>query len=376
VLAGTGASFDERVRFVKVPEAGSRHPNVLRVQADLAAGHVTKDFSDLRAVLISAFQSVLADQNVVILHNVCTLHKNLALSAALHDLLVDRQPGMVVLGWHHDLAWTAEQYQKELHPGYPWDLLRKPWPLVQNVTVSPARRTELARIYGISETAVSVVTPGIDPREFLKWSPLTQELVGRYGLLEADILLLLPARITRRKNIEMGLRIVASLRAVTGLDARLIITGPPGPHNPTNVDYLDSLYKLGRGLALSGAVHFLYELYAQLSSTVVADIYGLCDALLFPSKEEGFGIPMLEAGLARLPVFCSDIPAFRATGEGAAHFFDLNEDPAAVAARVAEVLERDPANRLRRRILNDYTWQRIVEDKLMPLLVCRSCSRA
>ena len=107
----------------------------------------------------------------------------------------------------------------------------------------------------------------------------------------------------------------------------------------------------------------------------MADLYQLADALLFPSAREGFGIPILEAGLARLPVFCADIPPLRETGQGSAHFLDPNGDPAAIAACLARVLEQDAAHRLRRRVLAGFTWKRIVEERVIPLLQLERGSR-
>ena len=50
----------------------------------------------------------------------------------------------------------------------------------------------------------------------------------------------------------------------------------------------------------------------------------LADSFLFTSRAEGFGIPILEAGLARLPVFCTDIPPFRESGQGDVTYLSLD----------------------------------------------------
>jgi glycosyltransferase involved in cell wall biosynthesis len=226
----------------------------------------------------------------------------------------------------------------------------------------------LAALYDIPAGQITVVPPGVDPARFFRWTDTTLRLDDELELLEADALFLLPARLTRRKNVEKALRILAAFRARTGLDARLIVTGPPGPHNPANVAYLESLLNLRRDLGLEAAAHFLYELNITPDDDTMADLYQLADGLLFPSAKEGFGIPVLEAGLARLPVFCSDIPPLRETGEGSAQFFDPQGAPDAVAAQMADVLAHDPAHRLRRRVLSNYTWKRIVEERVIPLL--------
>ena len=84
---------------------------------------------------------------------------------------------------------------------------------------------------------------------------------------------------------------------------------------------------------------FLQE-HGRVSDAARRDLYLAADLLLFPSLREGFGIPILEAGIARLPVFCSDIPPFRESAGEAAHYFGLDEDPAAIAGRIAAFLER------------------------------------
>jgi len=372
MLAGAGQPLDDTFELALIPQAGSRHDEVLAVQAELARGQVGPAFVALRDCLGAALNQELAAADALIVHNVCTLHKNLALTAALHACVVAKQgpagASFPVLAWHHDLAWTNPQYQRQLHPGYPWDLLRTPWPGVRHVTVSHARQAELAALYGRQAAEISIVPGGVDPELFFKWHPFTGELVDRYGLLSAATLFLLPARLTPRKNVELALRILAAFREQTGRDARLIVTGPPGPHNPANTAYLASLMALRQELGLAASAHFLFEINPAVPDAVLADLYLLADALLFPSTQEGFGIPMLEAGLARLPVFCSDIPPLRETGDGAAHFFDPGGDPAEIAAGMARVLDGDPAFRLRHRVLPAFTWSQIVERQVLPLL--------
>lgn len=369
VVTGHGEPFDPSVQVTVAPELGSRHSDVLTIKKQLDQGQVTPGFDALRDRLAALLSDALAGMDALIAHNVFTLHKNLPLTAALYDYVTARRPDhTTILAWHHDLAWDDPRYADDVHDGYPWDLLRTPWPGVRHVTVSKAQQSRLAALYGLSPERITVVPPGVDPARFFRWTDVTQRLVGELGLLDADVLFLLPARITRRKNIEMALRILAVFRAQTGRDARLIVTGPPGAHNPANAAYLHSLLDLRRELGVRDAAHFLYELDITPDDDTMADLYQLVDALLFPSAQEGFGIPILEAGLARLPVFCSDIPPLRETGEGAAHLFDLQGDPGRIAAQIVDTLDVDAARRLRRRVLSGYTWKMIVQKKVIPLL--------
>jgi len=127
IMAGTGKPFDDRVEVVVVPELGSRHPDVLAVKKELDAGRVTPQFDALRDRMTARLRELLADVDILIAHNVFTLHKNLALTAALSQLISDHGSRRY-LGWHHDFAWTNPLYRDQLHDGEPWDLLRRPWP--------------------------------------------------------------------------------------------------------------------------------------------------------------------------------------------------------------------------------------------------------
>jgi glycosyltransferase involved in cell wall biosynthesis len=81
-------------------------------------------------------------------------------------------------------------------------------------------------------------------------------------LLDADPLILLPARITPRKNIEMALQVLASLRE-SHPAAKLLVTGPTGPHSPTNLGYLESLIELRRELGIELEAVFLATSYPK-----------------------------------------------------------------------------------------------------------------
>ena len=138
--------------------------------------------------------------------------------------------------------------------------------------------------------------------------------------------------------------------------------GPLGPHNPANAAYLRDLQARA-----AGDVIFL-QAYDAVGDTKRQDLYALADALLFPSAREGFGIPILEAGLARLPIFCADIPPFRESAGTFAHYFALDTPPAAIAAQLAEFFLIDDRYRLKRRVSADYAWESIYTQRITPLL--------
>jgi glycosyltransferase involved in cell wall biosynthesis len=96
-------------------------------------------------------------------------------------------------------------------------------------------------------------------------------------------------------------------------------------------------------------------------------LYGAASVFLFPSIEEGFGLPVLEAMAHGLPVIASGTSSLPEVGGDAALYVDPN-DPADLAEKVTRVCE-DLA--LRRRLIEEglarageFTWRRTAEKTL------------
>jgi len=367
LIAGRGESMNQQIPLTTIPLADSRHPRVTEMKERLDNGEVTKDFTSLRDELAGQLLSALSGADILIAHNVCSLNKNLTLTAALHQLHASRKLPRLIL-WHHDLAWTTPRYQPELHDGYPWDLLRRDWGDITHVVVSELRRAELAELMKIEPASIHMIPDGVDIARFYKLETQTQELLEQTHLLESAPILLLPVRVTPRKNIELALHALAELKKQFP-KACLVVTGPLGPHNVNNIEYFEMLKSLRSQLGLQGSVHFLAELVDSfLPDEVIADFYRVADALLFPSREEGFGIPLIEAAFSHLPAFCADIPPLRALGLKDAIFFPPDEDPAQVAALIAGYFHSSSAARLSMRVRSSYSWDAIYRQNIAPLL--------
>lgn len=367
VVAARGEPWSDSVRLRCVPLIDSLHPEVLAVKAELDHGEVTPRFAALRDAIIEQLSPLLSASDVVIAHNICSLAKNLPLTAALAELQASSLRPHFIL-WHHDLAWTTPRYRAELHDGYPWDLLRSRWPGATHVVDSYLRRRELAALIGVAPETIHVIPIGVDLAAFYKLESLTADLLARIGVWDAAPILLLPARLTRRKNIEFGLRMLAALRRRMPA-AVLVVTGPLGPHNPANVRYLEELHALRTELELQNAAIFLADWSDHfLPDSVIADFYRLADALFLPSLEEGFGIPMLEAAFSRMPIFCSAIEPLTELGREDVVYFDPVGDPDAAAASVAATLECSPVYRAAVHARRTYRWERVYSQQIAPLL--------
>jgi glycosyltransferase involved in cell wall biosynthesis len=223
-------------------------------------------------------------------------------------------------------------------------------------------------LLGLPVGRITVVPNGVETVHLYKLETQTQTLIQMMSLGSADPLLLLPVRLTPRKNIELALRAVAALRRAMP-HTMLLVTGPEGPHNPANAEYRRRLLALRDALGLRGAAHFVVEHTSEfLPDAVVADFFRLADALILPSREEGFGIPLVEAAFTRLPVFCADIPPLRDLGGAEATYFSPDADPDHVAGQIATRLRADPAYRFAARARRSLTWRAIYSEHIEPLL--------
>lgn len=367
ILAGRGEQFDERIKVQIFPRLDSRHEEVMEVKGAFDIGKYTPAFDRLRDEIKKELLEAVKDCDVLIAHNVASLSKNLALTAVLHEgSQMPNFPKLVL--WHHDLAWTTPRYRDEIHNGYPWDLLKTYWEGVTQVVVSKLRQDELAELYGITKESINVIPNGVDLNAFFKFETKTMELIERLKLMEADPLFLLPVRLTPRKNIELALQIMAEMRKDFS-EAMLLVTGPIGSHNPKNNAYKEKLLSMRDDLKLQGAVHFLAEVTSEfMPDEVIADFYRIADALLFPSREEGFGIPIIEAAFSKVPIFCADIPVLRELAGGDVTYFDPDANPLEVAKQVKVRLEAEITSVWGRRAKHGYSWGQIYSKHILPLL--------
>jgi glycosyltransferase involved in cell wall biosynthesis len=86
----------------------------------------------------------------------------------------------------------------------------------------------------------------------------------------------------------------------------------------------------GWGVQVPGA-----EVLSDLDDERLAAAYAGATALVMPSLYEGFGLPVVEAICAKVPVICSDLPVLREVSGGHATFVDPADVDALAAALLA-----------------------------------------
>jgi mannosylglucosylglycerate synthase len=376
VIAGRGelSGLPHGAIFFYIPELDTQHPAVLEINRELEHGHLPPEFDQMVHNLEEKLLAALQFTDILIVHNIFTKHFNLPLTAALFQLL-DQGVLPRCIAWCHDMSWTSPNSRSKVFPAYPWDLLRTYRENVTYITVSEERKQELTQLFDCLPEKVQVIYNGVDPAALLALSNTGRALIDRLDLWESDLNFLLPVRVTQAKNIEFAIQIVAALKG-RGLRPKLVVTGPPDPHDRRNMEYFQSILRLRQKLAVVGEVCFVYESGPipgeayTVDIQVVADLLRVSDALLMPSHREGFGMPVLEAGLVGIPVFCSNrIPAAREIGASEVFQFSPEQDQEEVADLILKWVENNPTLRLRSRIRQNLTWRRILHKQILPLLI-------
>lgn len=296
--------------------------------------------------------TALTGADVVLVHNMLTMPFNWTASSVLARLSRDL-PEVRFVNWVHDVDVSREAFT---------GLDAR----VVHVAVSEVRRQHFFERLGVPVLECRLIPNGVDVADALGLTPSVAEFVWQSDLLDRDLVLVHPTRVLARKNIELGLAITAALRDA-GSDVAYVVTGAPDPHRKESAAYADRIRESILELELEDRVHFVSRDFPVMNADV-ASLYRIADALLFPSLSEGFGLPLLEAALHRLPVFCSDIPPHREVAGEFAEFFDLASPPADVARLVLESVGSDHCSTVRKTVMRRFGWKHIFKEYLEPLI--------
>jgi glycosyltransferase involved in cell wall biosynthesis len=212
------------------------------------------------------------------------------------------------------------------------------------IAVSEATRSDLLRFYRIPKERVAVIAHGVEPA------------FSRMDRSHAESYLLCVSTLHPHKNLPRLIRAYGRKKR----DFQLILTGLRGFH-------AESIERLIEEMGVRDSV----QITGWVPREELYSLYSRARAFVYPSLFEGFGMPVLEALAAGIPVACSDIPPLREVAGDAALFFDpLDED--AIAAAMERVMG-DAA--LRERLATagverarGFTWQRSAEQTLDVLL--------
>jgi glycosyltransferase involved in cell wall biosynthesis len=189
------------------------------------------------------------------------------------------------------------------------------------LAVSAATRADLLRHYRLPENKVRIVPHGVDPAFFA--------IAARRA---PEPFLLTVSTLHPHKNLAGLLRAFALFRLARP-DFRLVVCGLHG-------FAASALHELRDALGLRDAVDFP----GWIPRAEVYGLYARAWGFIYPTRFEGFGLPILEALAAGVPAACSHIEPLTSIAGGAALEFDP-ADEAAIAQAMLRIAQDEPLRR-------------------------------
>lgn len=110
-------------------------------------------------------------------------------------------------------------------------------------------------------------------------------------------------------------------RALRGINAKLRMIGPVDPHL--------------RSVLEENEIN--YENVSNITDEELRDEYRKADIVIFCSKFEGFGLPIIEAQAMKKPVITSDLSPMMEVAGGGAHLSDPN-DPTSIREGIEKII--------------------------------------
>jgi glycosyltransferase involved in cell wall biosynthesis len=367
VFAGMGDSLRSDIPVEINPLLSSRHPEILQLQKDSTKNE--KGLQKFASQILDYLKLSLHKFDVVIVHNVLTMPFNLPLSLALHRLADVKM--VKIVSWNHDSVYfypdNRDSFGKDL-----WSILKSYNPEISYVTVSENRAREFKELFR-TNNEMMVIPNGIDPIRFYRIDPTTVKLIQENNLFQTDLLMVQPSRLHPRKNIELSIKVIKAMHDI-GTKAKLLISGAFDPHKRKMTSYYNKLKTMARELKIDEYIivvtDYRFKSGEQITADrlIIRDLYQISDLLFLPSKQEGFGIPLLEAGMMRMPIACSDIEPFKSIACKNVCYFSLNENPHQIAKKVLAYLENINTHQMYHNVIRNYAWDNIYHQTLLPFL--------
>jgi glycosyltransferase involved in cell wall biosynthesis len=211
---------------------------------------------------------------------------------------------------------------------------------------SESLRAEIQRYLKVDDRKLRLIYEAVDHDLFKPGDPAAARAkVASYGVTRPFVLFV--SSLWQYKNCDGLLRAWALARGELG-DRQLAVVGAGRDEK-----YLASLRSLASELGIAGDVVFVGGI--PLEQTV--DFYQAADLFVYPSLNETFGLPILEAMACGCPVVTSDTSAMPETAGQAAVLADP-KDPASIARAIVEAAgpDRDRLRDLGRARAAQFTW--------------------
>jgi glycosyltransferase involved in cell wall biosynthesis len=176
------------------------------------------------------------------------------------------------------------------------------------ITISRTTALDLERKLRIPPEKISVIPPGVAPQFGPRGPEETRtRTANTWGIVKPYLLFV--GTLEPRKNLVTLLKAYALLPPAVRKRWILVAAGAEGWKT-------SSIRAAAEPLEAEGQVRFL----GYVPDAELPWLYAGATALVFPSRYEGFGMPVIEAMASGLPVLASDIPVTREVAGDAALF--------------------------------------------------------
>lgn len=212
------------------------------------------------------------------------------------------------------------------------------------IAVSEKTKQDLIELYQIDPRKIEVIHNGVSFFESRERLIFPEEKGGH---------LFFVGRIEQRKNVGTVIKVFEILKQKYAYSGSLILAGKPGfGYEKIKKQIENSTFQ--KEIIEKGFVEE-DEKWRLLSSA---------DAVIYPSFSEGFGLPILEAQKAGVPIVASNIPSSREVAGGKDFLFPP-EDAEKMAAWVVKVIKnkifREKVIAAGRKNAEKYSWEKCAQ---------------
>jgi len=191
-------------------------------------------------------------------------------------------------------------------------------------TVSESMRREINFLYGLPPERIDVVRNGIDPASY-RFAANPSEVKRRCGVDPLAPMILYVGRLEYQKGPDILLESIPKILRGRP-EARFLFAGRGG--------MMDYLQRRRQDLGVEDATRFL----GFLPELELLRVLNSCDLVCLPSRNEPFGMVLLEAWAAGKPVVASDVGGLAENIDESINGLKVEPDPEAVASGVLRLL--------------------------------------
>jgi len=335
--------------------------------------------------ITSALIDHFKDFDIIITHDIVFQTWFLVFNQAIRNI-AEKYPNIKWLHWSHsaprpfsDLFSPNTAYKLE----YPHTLRFSPMANSTYVGMNYADIELVAQQFNVPMGKVQVVYNCRDIYKFFDMHPFSIKLIEKYGLMDTDILMIYPTRLSTGKNIDMAAELVVQLQKLHK-NAKLVICNSYS-NAQQEKNYANQLKNRSpSGIIITSMEGKEWEIGVPYQ--VIKDLMCISNVFFLPSKSEGCSLILLEAALTKNLIILNNLlPSLHEFGEQDAIYIDcdtvrggksinVNYHPTREAHMeekaklVIEKLDNNPSLNMFTRVRKKFNPEWIYKNQLEPLL--------